>query len=156
MVLIILLLLLIIALSVGFALFTSQLRVQSTATVTPDPTAFKVVFSTSSTSSVEGTPIYGGVATGGSINKDATTISDLNAKFTAPGQEATWKFYSYNSGEYEAFLNKVILGRITCNPDGADPAKVAEAAKHLNIKISVGGQTYTASDENINTHTLPV
>lgn len=151
---IILILLLIIALSIGFALFTSQLNIQSTATVSSDPSAFKVVFSTSDNSSVGGTPILGGVATGGTVGKDTTTITDLSASFTAPGQTAVWKFYSYNSGKYDAFLNKVTLGAIVCTPDGADASRVAEAAKSLSIKISVGGQVYTSTNEKIDSHTL--
>lgn len=153
-ILLVILLLLIIGLSIGFAAFTAQLRIQSSANVSPDPKNFKVIFSSSSSSSVEGTPVYGGEATGGAFGKDATTISGLNAKFTAPGQTATWTFYAFNSGEYNAFLNKVNLGKINCVPAGADPAKVAEAAKGINIKINVGGQEYTSTNEAIDSHTL--
>lgn len=154
-IILIILLILLIGLSIGFAAFNSNLRIQSAASVTPDPNSFKVVFSTSSTSSVEGTPVLGGVANGGTLKKDSTIISDLSANFTAPGQTATWKFYSFNSGIYNAFLNKVTLGTISCIAnEGTDTNKVAEAAKGINIKVSVGGNEFTSTSENIDLHTL--
>lgn len=153
-VLLIMLLLAVILLTIGFAAFTAQLRIQSSASVSPDPSNFKVLFSSSATSSVQGPIIYGGVAEGGIFEQNATTLSGLSANFTAPGQFATWKFYAFNAGEYDAFLNKVTLGAVICTPDGADPAKVAEAAKGISIKISIGGQEYSSSNESINSHEL--
>ena len=41
----IILLILILGLSIGFAAFTSKLKIQSTATVSPDANSFKVVYS---------------------------------------------------------------------------------------------------------------
>ena len=149
------LLIAIIALSLGFAAFTTKLKIQSSATVSPDPTNFKVVFSSSATSSVKGAPIYGGTASGGTFEKDATTISGLNASFKAPGETATWTFYSFNDGDYDAFLNKVTVGKITCIPaEGTDAAKVEQASKGISIKVSVGGNEYTVTDEAINSHAL--
>ncbi len=154
-VILVILLIAIIALSLGFAAFTSQLKIQSSATVSPDPSAFKVVFSSSATESLEGSPVYGGTASGGNFAKDATTISGLNANFTAPGQSATWTFYSFNDGEYDAFLNKVTVGKITCiAAEGTDAQKVAEAAKGMSIKVSVGGQEYATTNDAINSHGL--
>ena len=150
----ILLLILILGLSIGFAAFASRLKIQSSATVSPDANSFKVAFSSKPNVLEEGNIVLGGKATGGVFEKNATTLSSLNANFTAPGQIATWKFYAYNSGEYDAFLNAVTLGTIVCAPDGADPAKVIEAAKGISIKISVGGQTYTSTTEGINSHIL--
>lgn len=153
-IILIILLVLIILLSVGFALFASQLKIQLSATVSPDPNSFKVVFSSSPNESVAGQPIHGGTASGGTFGKDATTVSGLTATFTAPGQTATWKFYSFNSGEYDAFLNKVTLGEIVCTPNGADPVKVEEAAKGLSVKVSVDGQEYAATNDGINGQSL--
>jgi hypothetical protein len=153
-IILIILLVAVIGLTIGFAAFTTQLKIQSSAKVSPDPTNFKVVFSSSSTASVDGSPVYGGKAEGGTFGKDATTISGLSAKFTAPGQTATWKFYAFNAGEYEAFLNKVMLGAISCIPDGADATKVAEAEKGISIKISVGGKEFVSTNETINSHNL--
>ena len=155
-IILILLLILIIGLSIGFAAFASRLKIETSASVTMDPNLFKVVFSSSPTSANQGNIIYEGKAVGGVFEKNATTISSLNANFTAPGQSAVWKFYAYNDGEYDAFLNKVTLGAIVCTPDDADPAKVLEAAKGINIKISVGGQVYNSTTENINLHPLTV
>lgn len=154
-IILIILIIAIIALSIGFASFTAKLKIQSSATVSPDPTNFKVVFSSSATSSQKGAPTYGGTATGGNFEKDATTISGLNATFKAPGESATWTFYSFNDGDYNAFLNEVTVGKITCIPaEGTDPAKVDQAAKGIKIKVNVGGNEYTTTNETINSHGL--
>ena len=151
----IILLILLIGLSIGFAAFNANLKIQSGATVSPDPSSFKVVFSTSDTESLEGAPVFGGVANKGTLKKDSTVITDLSADFTAPGQQATWKFYSYNSGLYDAFLNKVTVGGISCvASNGADPVKVAEAANGISVKVSVGDKEFLSTSEGITSHTL--
>lgn len=153
----VILLILLLALSIGFAAFTKELTIKSGATVKPDENLFKVVFSSKADSSAEGSPVLGGKAEGGSFGKDTTTISGLMANLKAPGEQATWKFYSYNAGEYEAFLNKVTVGTISCTPDAEtepDPAKVVEAAKHIHIKVSVGGTEFTETNQSIDSHSL--
>jgi hypothetical protein len=84
----IILLILLIGLSIGFAAFNSNLKIQTGATLKPDPASFKVEFSTSDTESLEGTPVFGGVANKGTLKKDSTVITDLSGDFTAPGQQA--------------------------------------------------------------------
>lgn len=152
----IILLLLVVGLSIGFAAFTSNLTIKSSASVTPNPNTFKVVFSSSKTESAGGAATTDGTyGKGGTFSQDATTLEGLTATFTAPGQTATWTLNSFNAGEFDAFLNTVTLGEITCKAkDGTDEAKVQEAAKGISIKVQVGAATYETTTEGITAHTL--
>lgn len=152
----IVLLLLVVGLSIGFAAFNSNLTIKSSATVKPDKSTFRVVFSTSKTESAGGAAeLDGTYAKGGTFAQDSTTLEGLSATFTAPGQTATWKLNSFNDGEFDAFLNTVTVGAITCTPkEGTDPAKVTEAAKGISIKVTVGGVDYDVTTEGITAHTL--
>ncbi len=152
----IILLLLVVGLSIGFAAFTSNLTIRSSATVTPNPNTFKVVFSSSKTESAGGSAVTDGTyATGGTFAQNATTLEGLTATFTAPGQTATWELYSFNDGEFDAFLNSVTVGDITCEAkEGTDADKVAEAAKGIKISVAVNSETYNTTTNGITGHTL--
>ena len=146
----------VIGLGVGFAAFTRTLTISSSATVSPDLDTFKVGFSSSGTALQQGSVVADGTyANGGTFTAGATELTGLTAAFTAPGQTATWKVYAFNSGEYEAFLNKVVLGNITCTPKaGADAEKVASACASLSLNLKVGSASYGTSTDSISTHSL--
>lgn len=152
----IVLLLVVVGLSIGFAAFTSKLTIKSSATVKPNPNTFKVVFSTDSSESQGGSVTTDGTyAKGGSFATDATTIEGLTAEFTAPGQTATWEIYSLNNGEFDAFLNSVTVGNITCEAkEGTDNDKVTEAAKGIKLKVEVGSAQYETTTTGISSHPL--
>ena len=146
----------VIGLGVGFAAFSRTLTIQSRATVSPSSDTFKVGFSSSATSLEAGPAVTDGTyASGGTFQAGSTTLSDLTASFTAPGQTATWKVYAFNSGEYEAFLNEVYVGSITCTPkEGTDAAMVASACSSLDVSVKVGANTFETSNNSISAHRL--
>lgn len=155
----IVLLLVVVGLSIGFAAFTSNLKIKSSATVTPNPNTFKVVFSSSTTESAageaKGDGTYGQNA---SFAKDAKELTGLKAEFTAPGQTATWEVNSYNDGEFDAFLNSVTLGTITCEAkDGTSAEMVENVVMKLSVAITdENGETttYDATTASISDHIL--
>lgn len=151
----------VVGLSVGFAAFATTLTISATATMTPSSSDFAVVFSTSADASISGDTgevVTGGVATSGTtFAKDTTTLTNLSATFTAPGQTATWKVYAHNKGQYEAFLNAVTLGNITCAKASGSTASdtlVQQACAGLSLKVSVGGTEYTSSNAAIAGHSI--
>ena len=152
----IVLLVLVVGLSIGFAAFTSNLTIKSSATVKPDSSTFKVVFSSSDTESVGGTVVTDGTyAKGGSFEKDAAILTDLTAEFTAPGQKATWELYAFNAGQFTAYLNSVTVGEITCEAkQNTDPVKVAAAAEGIKLTVKVGNSTYEETNQGISEHSL--
>ena len=85
----------VVGVSIGFSAFSNALKIQSSATVTPDKDTLNVDFS-SSDQSVDASAITPTVsaetvkATNAAIdNTNDPTISNLSATFTEPGQTAT-------------------------------------------------------------------
>ena len=129
---IIALVLAITGMSLGFAAFSTTLNISSSASVTPDSSTFKVGFYRSNTSALAGGPSgeeIDATKTGNAFAKDvyvddgSTTISKLEANFTAPGESVTYSFYVGNSGEYDAYLKEINFNNLT----GATSNKVCVA-----------------------------
>lgn len=156
------LLLVVIALSIGFAAFNSQLVIKSSATVTGDESSFNVVFSTSKTASVGGTPTMDGNATDANeFTTGNTTVEGLKAAFTNPGQTATWTMYAYNAGEHDAYLNNIGIGNITGKAKSTTSQdKVDAAVEGMSIKVTIGESNYakeylvTSDNNTIGSHKL--
>ena len=140
----------VLVISVGFAAFSSTLKINSAANINPNATDFKVVFSNSSNSIDESdvTPILTPTditASNGTINNTTTpTLSNLSVDFTSPGQKAVYNLYVYNAGEYEAFLNSVMLqGNKSCTPgEGATVSLVGKACEDIVVSVKIGNDTY--------------
>ena len=112
-IMIIVVLLSIMGITIGFAAFTANLTISSSATVNPNASSFKVVFSNKSnsidTSDVTPTLTPTTLSANQGIIDNTTnpTITNLNVNFTEPGQKAVYSFYVYNAGEYTAYLNSI-------------------------------------------------
>lgn len=164
----------VIGLSVGFAAFSRELDIKSSAEVKPINT-FDVIFSSSGTAQEEN-PV---VASFTSVRDDATvtttdavinneltnpTISNLKATFSYPGQTATYSFYSHNVGEYAAFLNAVTFKEVgetgktkVCTAvEGTDQALVDAACEGISISVKVAGKTFTTTDTEVTSDELAV
>ena len=153
----------VLALGIGFAAFSNTLTISSSASVTPDADTFKVVFSSSGTSVVEG-GVSASTNTTPNVAPDATidnttgdpTITGLKATFTAPGQEVQYKFYVANIGEYNAYLEKIDLENATgasifktCTAgSGTDATMVSNACNGIGVEVKIGGKT---TDEAVGT-----
>lgn len=159
----------IVGLSVGFAAFSSNLTINSSAKVTPNASDFDVNFSTSNTSELDGT--VNGVGTNSATGEDATidnsdapTITGLKANFTEPGQTVTYSFHAHNAGKYVAYLNNVTYSNVSgktatkvCTAgSGTDATKVEAACNGISVSVKVGSDTYTGSMDRITSHSLAI
>ena len=156
-----------IGVTIGYAAFSNTLTITSSAEVRPDPSGFNVDFSSSS-STVATDPIApslsttatGFSATNASINNTSSpVISNLKATFTEPGQTVTYNFYSYNAGQYIAYLNSITFsGSKTCTPaTGTDSTMVASACTGITLSVKVGNETATTSTvDPISGHSLGI
>ena len=159
----------IVGLSIGFAAFSSNLTISSSANVKPDPSSFDVNFSPSNTSELDGTVT--GVGTNSATAEDATinnsaspTITGLKANFTEPGQKVTYSFYAHNAGKYAAYLNSVTYSNVSggtstkvCTAgSGTDETMVALACNGISVSVKVGNETYTGSKSRIENHLLAI
>ncbi len=156
--------------SVGFAAFSSQLTISSSAIVKPDASAFRVVFSSSGTqyltNDVSGSRT--GDATAGKAvianDGDTPTIKNLTATFTGPGETVKYEFYVYNSGAYVAYLTDIKFN----NVDGESLPKVCtaidatsvtdslmnNACNDISVTVDVGNNSVTNSTSMISGNSL--
>lgn len=160
-------------LTLGFAAFSRVLTISSSATVNPNDADFKTTFSSSNTEVVSGN--ISGEATGGAeagvATINGTTISNLTAKFSGPGQTVKYTFYENNSGNYDAYLTNATFNTVA----GSDPESnkvctrvttgltedeyateelVTAACNAISIKVDVGSTLTLTDTTEINTHTL--
>ena len=102
------LLLAVVGVSLGFAAFSQNLKISSTATVTPSDNMY-IYFASDDEKTGEGEIVAEPVgatpaqydndvehkAVIDNSNNKAPTITGLRADFTAPGQSVTYSFYAY-------------------------------------------------------------
>ena len=159
---------LVISLSIGFAAFSKNVLISSSANVTPSASDFGVKFSSSSSSLATSpiTPTVSG-ATGDSaiIDNSGTSpkITGLKANFSAPNQSVTYTFYAINIGEYEAFLKSISYEKVsgsnatkvcTKTDATATDSLVAAACEHIKVSVQVGSQSANDTTNNITNHSL--
>ena len=156
-IMIIVVLLSIMGITIGFAAFTANLTISSNVSVNPNASAFKVVFSKSSTSvdasniTPTVTPTTISASNGVIDNTNSPTLTNLTANFTEPGQKAVYSLYVYNAGEYTAYLNSVTLkGYKSYTPgEGATISLVGKACEDIKVTVKVGSDSYQQTTQNI-------
>lgn len=156
----------IVGVTLGYAAFSSTLTISSSAEVNPDSSAFNVDFSSSSssvqTNNITPTlsPASGFSATDAVIdNTSDPTITNLHAVFTEPGQTATYTFYTYNAGEYIAYLNSIVFsGTKTCTArTGTTQSLVDSACNGISLSVKVGSESVTTTSvASISGHSLAI
>ena len=157
----------VVGVTLGYAAFSSTLKIESSAEVAPNESSFNVDFSSSNSSVVENdiTPTLSANVTGFSAtnaeidNSTDPVISNLHATFTEPGQSATYTFYAYNAGEYLAYLNSIVFsGNKTCTArTNTNQALVDTACTGISLSIQVTGiNATTTSLASISDHALAV
>ena len=171
----------IVGLSIGFAAFSNTLTIRSSATVNPDSSSLRVVFSLDDDSEVSGgtggvTPnsnTYGDPGTIDNTTQGNSKIEGLHAKFTAPGQSVKYNtnLYVYNAGSLQAQLTGVTFNNaqgvntykkctaVTENKQAAEIATdslVQAACADITISVKVGTKTATPADPSLNYQILGV
>lgn len=157
----------IVGVTLGYAAFSSTLKIESSAEVVPNGTNFNVDFSSSSSSVVANdiTPqlsanVTGFTATDAEIdNTSDPVISNLHATFTEPGQSATYTFYAYNAGQYLAYLNSIVFtGNKTCTArTNTNQGLVDTACTGISLSVQVSGMDATTSSvASISNHSLAI
>lgn len=157
----------IVGVTLGYAAFSSTLKIESSAEVVPNGTNFNVDFSSSSSSVVTDdiTPTLSDNVTGFSAtnaeidNSGNPVISNLHATFTEPGQSATYTFYAYNAGQYLAYLNSIVFtGNKTCTArTNTNQGLVDTACTGISLSVQVSGiDATTSSVASISNHSLAI
>ena len=136
----------VIGLSIGFSAFSNNLNINSTATVNPSPSNFKVLFSTSPTSVIDG-PITSNWYRGGEPNGTAIIdnndplhpkITSIKATIKGIPAEIVYQFYVRNEGSYTAYLKNITIGNKLCTAkEGTSQALVDEACNYISPNIGI-------------------
>lgn len=164
------------ALSLGFAAFTQNLVIKSSAKVNPSDTKLNVLFSSSGTAQKED-PVAADPSTGeAQTGTDATivntgtnpTISGLHADFTDKNQTVTYSFFVHNASDYVAYLRSVTFANATDSDSykkctaGTDTTESTvnsasgAACDDVSLKISVGGDEYNTTNAAISGKSINV
>lgn len=150
-------------LTIGFAAFSKVLTISSSADVDPNPENFSVEFSSSEGNVVVDDIVpttTGDVEASNAIinNEDTPTISNLNISFTEPGQSVNYQFYVINTGDYDAYLNKIFTSNAVnstsykvCKPlPGTTQESVDEVCDAISVTITANsGLSYTLSNQEM-------
>lgn len=165
---IIILLVAVIGLSIGFAAFSTNLLISSSANITTSSTDFSVKFSSNATSlatSAVVPTVSGATGDNATIDNSGATpkITGLKANFTAPNQSVTYTFYAHNVGEYEAFLKSITFEKVTGSNETkvctkidqtATDSLITSACSAIKVSIQVGSQSADKTTTGITNHSL--
>lgn len=155
----------IVGISLGFAFVASNLKISSSADVTPVDD-FHVYFSSSAnslaTAAVAGTGSDANVTTTNATIDNTTdpkspTITNLHATFTLPGQYATYSFYAWNDNDYTAYLKSLVFASTTptCTAKStADQTSVDAACDGITLSISVGSGATAITNQTTSMATI--
>lgn len=150
--------------SLGFAAYSSTLIINPVARVNPDPSTFRVVFS-SSDQSVVTDPVEPMRCTATSSfcqsnsasltfpisnasieNGTSPTISGFSATFDEVGEQISYKFYAHNTGEFDAYLTNIAFANVSSESSkkvctakiGTDATQAETACAHMLLQVDFG------------------
>lgn len=155
----------IVFLGIGFAAYSNSLTIEPNANVISDESNFNVHFSSASGS--DSTAAINPTKSSTSIKANSavltgTTISNMGATFTAPGDSITYTFYVRNTGALPAYLNSITYNNVTgksafkvCTPiSGTNPQTVSNACSGISITTKIGSLSSTSTNSSISGHLL--
>jgi hypothetical protein len=150
----------VVGLTVGFAAFSNILTIQSSATVTPDKSDFKMTiygvediseFNVAQFSPVTSTTmsqpklIQNATATNASIDNSTLTIKNMDVNFIKPYDQTYYFFKIVNEGKYTAYITRDMLNSIyniqsskTCTADVGTSEDMVQKACSDGIEIYLG------------------
>ena len=133
----------IVGLGIGFAAFTTNLTIDSSAKVTPSASAFKVKFKTGTLSCTTHTGSGSATKTGTLAD---TSISGVEISLTKPGDSVTCTATITVEGDYEAYLTAINTNKLACKGAGSTLGALGSSAcSAIKATFSVGSATATAT-----------
>ncbi len=115
----------VVGLTIGYAAYSSTLKITGAANVDPSSWSVKFAYKT-------GDSLVATKTGNASVNPEATLsdtqVSGFNATLKAPGDSITYNFLVTNSGSLDAELSTFTMGTISCAPAVGSNASSEEAA----------------------------
>ncbi len=135
----------VVGLGIGFAAFTTNLTISSSAKVTPSQSAFKVKFKANTLSCATHTG-SGSAASSGTIGTDGLSISGISVTLTKPGDSVTCTATITAEGDYDAYLTALTTGKLTCTGKSSTLGALGSSAcSAIKATFTVGSATATAT-----------
>ena len=160
----------------GVAYFVSwNVKVEEEQKVKPNEEDFDIVFTPTPEDDEhkeEEVKEIVGVSTSGEsvgeakvVKTEEGTIANIQAKFTKPGQEVVYTFYSHNKGKYEAYLDTITYANVknqnffkvcyAVKPQTTNRYLVSSACEAISMVVKVGDNVITdGSVTGIKNHKL--
>lgn len=113
----------VVGLTIGYAAYSSTLRINGTANV--DPSSWNVKFAYKTGDSLVAATTGNAVVTTEATLSD-TQVSGFNATLKAPGDSITYNFVVTNAGSLDAELSTFTMGNISCAPASGSNATTEE------------------------------
>lgn len=140
----------VVGLTIGYAAYSSTLRINGTANV--DPSSWNVKFVYKTGNSLTAT-LTGGAVMNTEATLTDTQVSGFDVTLKAPGDSATYTFAVKNAGSLAAKLSTFTMGTLSCAPAGGSSATTEEASnvcKELSYTLTgvTEGDTLAANDSN--------
>ena len=100
------------------------------------------------------------------VTNDESTIANLQVRFTKPGQEVTYTFYSHNKSKYDAYLDTITYANVNggnffkqcraIDPKNTNRYLVSSACESISMIVKAGSNVITdGSVTGIKDHKLP-
>ena len=162
----------------GIAYYVSwNVKVEEEQKVKPNEEDFDIVFTPTvddqEHKEEEVKEIVGVSSTGESVGEakvvktEEGTLANIQAKFTRPGQEVVYTFYSHNKGKYEAYLDTITYANVknqnffkvcyAINPNVTNRYLVSSACEAISMEVKVGDSVITkGSVTGIKNHKLDI
>ena len=107
------------------------------------------------------------VGTAEVVKNETSTIANLQVRFTKPGQEVTYTFYSHNKSKYEAYLDTITYANVqggnffkqcrAIDPKNTNRYLVSSACESISMIVKAGSNVITdGSITGIKDHKLPI
>lgn len=140
----------VVGLTIGYAAYSSTLKINGTANV--DPSSWNVKFVYKTGNSLTAT-LTGGAVMSTEATLTDTQVSGFNVTLKAPGDSATYTFAVKNAGSLAAKLSTFTMGTLSCAPAGGSSATTEEASnvcKELSYTLTgvKENDTLAANDSN--------
>lgn len=119
----------VVGLTVGYAAYSSTLKITGAASV--DPSSWNVKFAYKTGSSLVAA-VTGKATMETEATLSDTQVSGFKATLKAPGDSITYNFVVTNTGSLDAVLSTFTMGNISCAPATGSTAKTDEATAICN------------------------
>jgi len=156
-----------ITLVIGFMAYSGSLKIEKVIASRNDGYLYNVSFSKINdgiqigyiTPDILNNDLSGSTFSATDAYINGTRVTNIHAKFTKPGQYAIYKFFVYNAGKEDMYLNDILFkdipytnSRKICTPLDPNDSKdsVSDVCKYITLGVIDSNYSYNAVYESVN------